>query len=112
MISALINLVLSTVAVMTAAYLIPAVEIESFWVGMVLAIVLALINTFIKPVLTILTFPISVVTLGLFSLVINAVLVLLASSLVPGFEVPGFFSALLFGLLLGLINVILGGLKG
>lgn len=112
MISALINLVLSTIAVMTAAYLIPGVYIESFWVGMVLAIVLALINTFIKPVLQILTFPISVVTLGLFSLVLNGLLVMLASFMVPGFEVPGFFTALLFGILLGLVNMILGGLKG
>jgi len=106
-----LNLVASTIAVMIAAKLIPGVAVTGFTVAATLAVVLAIINTFIKPVIKLLAFPVNFATLGLFSLVINAFLIMLADSLVDGFSVPGFFEALIFGLVLGLINSILGGFK-
>lgn len=71
-----------------------------------LAVVLALINTFIRPVLLLLTLPINIVTLGLFTLVINALLVMLAAAIVPGFQIASFWTALLFSILLFLINAL------
>lgn len=65
------------------------------------------INIFIKPILTLLTLPLSIITLGLFSVVINAFMVMLADKIVPGFSVDGFVSALLFGIVLGIVTFIL-----
>ncbi len=84
----------------------------SFTTALVAALVLGIINAVIKPVLIILTLPINIVTLGLFTFVINAVLIMLTSLLVPGFKVDNFFSALLFGLLMSFINFFLHFLKG
>jgi putative membrane protein len=103
----ILNLLLSAVAVMVAAYIIPGVNIDSFAIAVILAVVLGLVNTFIKPVLTILTFPVTFLTLGLFSLVINGGLILLADNLVDGFFVPGFFTAVIFSIVLSLINSLL-----
>jgi putative membrane protein len=97
----------SAVAIFIAAYIIPGVHVTIIG-GLVLAIVWALINVFIKPVITILTLPITIVTLGLFSLVINALLVILASKIVPGFAVSGFWSAFFFAIVLSLINALFG----
>ena len=106
----LIRLFLSAIAVMLASYLLPGVTTEGFLVAILVAAVLGLLNAVIKPVLIILTIPITIVTLGLFLLVINALIILLADSLVPGFEVNGFWWALIFSFLLTLLNTILGGL--
>lgn len=99
----IIHWIVSALAILVAAYLIPGVEV-TFVGALVAAIVLALINIFIKPLVVLLTLPINVLTLGLFSLVINALLVMLASMVVPGFSVDGFLAALLFSILLSLIN--------
>lgn len=104
----LIQWLLSALAIMVAAYLLPGVKIDGFFAGLVAAVVIGLINTFIKPVLIILTLPINILTLGLFTLVINALLIMLASSLVPGFQVAGFGWALLFSILLFFVNWGLG----
>ena len=71
---------------------------------MVAALVLGLINTLLKPIITFIAFPINLLTFGLFTLVINAGLVLLASDMVPGFEVEGFWVAVLFGALLSIAS--------
>ncbi|VAW31749.1 hypothetical protein MNBD_CPR01-268, partial [hydrothermal vent metagenome] len=73
-----------------------------------LAVVLGFINLFIKPIVSILTFPITILTLGLFSLVINALLIILSATLVPGFFVSGFLAAFIFALVLAFINTIFG----
>lgn len=99
----LIHWIVSALAILVAAYVIPGVEVTLVG-ALVAAIVLALINMLIKPLVTLLTLPINIVTLGLFSLVINALLVMLAGYVVPGFEVGSFVSALLFSILLSLIN--------
>lgn len=73
-------------------------------VALVLAVVLGILNVFIKPIFVLLTLPINVLTLGLFTLVINAVFVLVAAKIVPGFTVDGFWWAFFFGIVLSLIN--------
>ncbi|HMH32322.1 MAG TPA: phage holin family protein [Puia sp.] len=83
------------------------VHIDKFTTALVLAIVLAILNAFIKPILIILTFPITIVTLGLFLFVINALIILLAARFVDGFKVDGFWWALLFSLLLSILTSLL-----
>jgi putative membrane protein len=95
---------LATLAVIVAAYLIPRVHLSGFLAALVAALILGLVNTIIKPILLILTLPINLLTLGLFTLVINALMVLLTSAIVPGFAVNGFWNALIFSVVLSLIN--------
>ncbi|MCW3101608.1 MAG: putative rane protein [Bacteroidetes bacterium] len=109
----LIQLVISTLAVLISSYILPGVSIEnnSFLTALVVAAVLSFLNAVIKPIMIILTIPITVVTLGLFLLVINALMILLAAKIVDGFHVDGFWYALLFSLILSLITSVLEGVK-
>lgn len=109
--SILINWLVSTLAILITGYLLPGVSISSFTTALVAAVVLGIINAIIKPILLILTLPINVLTLGLFTFVINALVILLASNIVPGFKVDGFWWALLFSIVLSLINSFLSGLN-
>jgi len=109
--SLVLNLIISTVAVMMSAYLLPGVMVSSIWEATIVAVVLALVNMTVKPILTILTLPLSVLTLGLFSLIINGLMIMLVDYVVPGFDVNGFFNAVIFSLLLSLISTVLGALK-
>lgn len=93
----------AAVAIGVAAYIVPGVTLTPVG-ALIAAVVLGALNLFIRPIIVILTLPINVVTLGLFSLVINACLVLLASALVPGFAVAGFWTAVFFALALSIIN--------
>lgn len=93
----------ATLAILIAAYIVPNVSV-TFIAALIAAIVLGALNLFIRPILLVLTLPINILTLGLFSLVINALLVMLASYLVPGFIVGGFWAALLFALVLSVTN--------
>lgn len=94
-------------AIIVSAYLLPGVTVLSFFAAFVTAVVLGIINAFIKPVLIILTLPLNVLTLGLFTFIINALLIMLTGIIVPGFEVTSFWWALLFGLILSLVNFML-----
>lgn len=98
---------ISTVAVVITAYLLPGVAVEGLFAALVAAVVLGIINAFIRPVALLLTLPLTVVTLGLFALVLNALLVLLAAAVVPGFVVAGFWWAVAFSLVLSLVNAVL-----
>lgn len=102
-----IHWLLSAIAIGITAYILPGITVAGIVPALVLAVVLAIINTFIKPVLSILTLPLSIVTLGLFSLVLNTLLIMLAAAVVPGVTVAGFFSALLFGIVLALVSAVL-----
>ena len=93
----------SVLSICIAAYLVPGVTVTLMG-ALVAAVVLGALNMFIRPILFVLTLPINIITLGIFSLVINALLVLFASWLVQGFFVGGFWSALLFALVLVLVN--------
>ncbi len=103
----IVNWIVSGLAILLTAYLLPGVQVEGFGTALILAVVLGIINAVLKPILIIFTLPINILTLGLFTLVINALLVLLASSLVKGFKVDGFLVALLFSLVLSVINSLL-----
>ncbi len=100
----IIRFLLNGLAVALTAYLLPGVDVTDFWTALIVALVLILANMFVKPILIILTIPITLVTLGLFLLVINALIILLADYLVDGFSVNGFWWALLFSLILSLFN--------
>jgi putative membrane protein len=103
-----LQLVLGGIAVLIAQYILPGVQVEDFFTAVVIAALIALLNITVKPILIALTIPITILTLGLFLLVINALLILLAAEIVPGFYVAGFWWALAFGLILGLVNSLLG----
>jgi putative membrane protein len=106
----LIKLIVSTLAVLISAYILPGVKVDGFVTAVVVAVVLGAINMFIRPILLLLTFPLTVLSLGLFTFVINALLVLLVSSIVPGFHVESFFWALVFSLVLSLVNSFLNSM--
>jgi putative membrane protein len=106
--SFLVHWLVRAVAIIITAYLLPGVRLSGFFAALVTAIVLGLVNTFIKPLLLILTLPLNILTLGLLTFVINALLIMLTSSIVPGFTVSSFWWALLFSLVLSIINYALG----
>lgn len=103
----LLKILINTIAIIITAYLLPGVHINDSITALIVAIVLALLNTFIKPLLILFTLPITVFTLGFFLLVINAFIILLASHLVKGFNVDSFWWALLFSIVLSIINWLL-----
>lgn len=100
----IISLVLSTIAVMVTAYILPGVHVESFFTALVVAVVIGIVNSLILPFLLLITLPINILTLGLLTFVIIGFLVLGVSAIVPGFKVDGFWWALAFALILALIN--------
>lgn len=104
----LVNLLISGLAIAITAYILPGVTVDSFFTAIVVAVVLGLINAVIKPLITLLTLPINLLTLGLFSLVINALLIMMASAVVTGFSVDGFLWALIFSVVLSFVNAFLG----
>ncbi|MFA6171477.1 MAG: phage holin family protein [Patescibacteria group bacterium] len=103
----LTSLLINTIAVFAAAYILPGVSVQGFLTALVAAVVLAILNLFLKPVLIFFTLPATLITLGLFIFVINAFLVLIVAWLVPGFAVNGFFWALLFSLVFTLVKFVL-----
>jgi len=102
--SILLKWFVSALAILIAAYLLPGVVVAGLWSALILAAVLGLFNISIKPLLMIITLPINIFTLGLFTFVINALLILLASTIVKGFSIGGFVNALLFSLILTIIQ--------
>ena len=107
----IVNLVLSTVAVFVTARILPGVALDGFVTALVVAVVLGAVNAVLRPILIILTLPINILTLGLFTFVIIGGLVQLVSWLVPGFQVVSFWWALMFALVLWIINAFLSKLK-
>ncbi len=110
----ILQLIISTLAVLITAYLLPHVSIEgnSFFIALVVAAVLSFLNAVVKPIMILLTIPVTIFSFGLFLLVINAFIIEFASYLVKGFRVDGFWWALLFSLILSLVTSILEGIKG
>ena len=103
----IVNLILSAIAVFVSAYVLPGVKIDGFVTALVVAILLAVVNTFIKPLVLLLTLPINILTLGLFSLIINALMVMLVAAIVPGFHVNGILWALVFSIVLSLVSSVI-----
>lgn len=106
----LVTLAISTIAVFVTAQILPGIHLASFTTALVVAVVLALVNTLIRPLIFILTLPINLLTLGLFTFVIMGGLILLVSAIVPGFHVDGFWWAVAFALVLAIINGFLSSL--
>lgn len=99
----LIHWIVSVLAILIAAYIVPGVHVTLLG-AVILAVVLGVFNLFLKPIITLLTLPVTIVTLGLFSLVINALLVMLADLIVPDFSIGGFWIAMLFSIVVSLVN--------
>lgn len=103
----IIRWLILTSAVMAASYLIDGIRISGFFSAFFTAAVLGILNVFFRPVLLILTLPINIMTLGLFTFVINALLLKMASGVIPGFDVYGFWSAIFGSLVISGVNWIL-----
>ena len=103
----ILKTLLSAIAVFVLSNIVPGIAIESYTTAILVAIVLGLLNTLIRPVLIFFTIPLTIVTLGLFLLVINASMVLLADYFISGFSASGLFSALLFSILLSVTQSVL-----
>lgn len=103
----ILKVLLSAVAVLFIAYILPGVEVDNYETALWVAVVVGLLFLLLKPILVILTLPVSILTLGLFLFVINAVLILLADSWIDGFSVSGFWTALLFSILLSFFESVL-----
>jgi putative membrane protein len=107
MLRILAHLIIAAFAVMIAAFVLPGVFIPNFLTGLLVTVVLVLLNLFVKPLLVLLTIPVTVFTFGLFLLVINAFIIMLASELVPAFEVHNFGNAVLFSLVFTFVHSLL-----
>ena len=104
----LIRLVINIVAILIIAYLFPKViRVEGFWAALIAAFLLGVVNAIIRPVLVFLTLPITILTLGLFLLVINGLMLWLVSALVKGFQVNGLWGAVLGSILISIVSWIL-----
>jgi len=103
----ILKMLLTAIAVIVLAKILPGIGVASYSTAIIVAVVLALLRVFVKPILVILTLPITIITLGLFLFVINAIIILLAGKLIDGFQVDGFLYALLFSLLLSFFQSIL-----
>ncbi len=106
----LINWIVSAMVVFSIAYIMPGVHVVDFTTSLVVALILGIINAFLKPVLIILTLPINILTLGLFTFVLNALLILLVANIVPGFKVDSFLWAFVFGIVLSVANTFVNAL--
>jgi len=101
------TILINSIAVYITAKVLEGVEVKDFVNAIVVAIVLALVNAFIKPILVFLTLPVTIITLGLFILVINALMIMLVDSVLEDFKVRSFGWALLFGIVLSVVNALL-----
>ncbi|APQ17887.1 phage holin family protein [Maribacter hydrothermalis] len=102
----ILRILLSAIAVVILAKVLPNVSVDSYMTAVIVAVVLSLLNLLVKPILVILTLPVTIVTLGLFLLIINAIIILLADKLIDGFTVENIWWALIFSLLLSFLQSI------
>ncbi len=106
----LVHLLVTAIAVLIGAYLVPGVSV-TLVAALVLAVVLSIINFFFKPIINLLTLPFNILTLGVFSLVVNALLIMLCAMIVPDFHVSGFWAAFFFSIVVSLVTALLGNLE-
>ena len=106
------RVLLTGLAIFLIATLMPGVEVKNMNFALLVALILTLLNVFIKPILVLLTLPITMITLGFFLLVINALIVMLAANLVPGFKISGFWVALFFSIVLSMTTSVLDSILG
>ncbi|WP_068595295.1 phage holin family protein [Vaginella massiliensis] len=109
--SFILNLIISAIVVFVLANILPGVSVSGFGSALILALVLGLLNSIVKPILKIISLPVTIITLGLFSFVITALIILLADKIMgSSFEVTNFWYAMLFGVVLGIVQSVFGGL--
>lgn len=108
----LLKIIITSVIVLILANFLPGVYVNGFTTALIVAVVLGLLNIFIKPILVLLTLPVTVLTLGLFLLIINALMIVLCSQIVDGFKVEAFLTAIIFSVLLSVSQSIMNGLLG
>jgi len=108
----ILKILITAIAVLIASWVLQGVTVNGSLTAIMVALVLGLLNAVVKPILVLLTIPITIFTLGLFLLVINVLIVMWTSDLVPGFTVDGWFSALLFGLIVSVAGALLESLFG
>jgi len=106
----ILSLVLNAVALIVTAYIVPGFAVADFTAALLAAIVLGVVNTFIKPILSFITAPLTIVTLGLFAFVVNAVVLFLVSAVVPGFTINGWVPAILGAIVLSIAGAVLNSL--
>lgn len=106
----IIKLLLNALAVVVLSKVLSGVSVDSYTTAIIVAVVLSVLNLLVKPFLILLTLPITIVTLGLFLLVVNALIILLADNLIDGFSVDGIWTAILFSILLSILQSILHSL--
>lgn len=102
------KLIINAAAVFFTAYILPGIGVDGYMSAVIVAIILAILNALIKPLLIIITIPITILTLGLFLFAINAIIILFADYLIDGFRVDSFWWALLFSLVMSILNSLLG----
>lgn len=107
-----IRTIATSLAVLLAAYLLKGVEVNDTLTALIVAFTLGLLNTFVKPLLVLLTIPITIVTLGLFLLVLNVLIVLFVDDLVSGFSVSSWLVALIFSFIVSFVTSLIEGLIG
>lgn len=100
----LLKWIISAVIILITAYLVPGIEVTSLWIALVLVVVWGLLNITMKPILIFLTLPINILTLGLFIFVINAIIIIFTATFIKGLYVENFLSALLFAIVLSLMQ--------
>jgi len=103
----ILKMLLTAIAVVVLAQILPGIQVDGYFDAIIVAVVLGLLRVFVKPLFILFTLPLTIMTLGLFLFVINALIILLAGKLVDGFRVDGFWYALLFSLLLSFFQSIL-----
>lgn len=108
----LASLLINGMAVFVTAYVLEGIKVDSFATALIVGIVLGVVNTFLRPILLFLTLPFNVLTLGLFTFILNGLMVVITSNLVPGFYVEGLWWAIVFSLVLTLVSWFLNNLKG
>jgi len=104
----LISWILRALVILATAYLVPGFRVDSFGGAMVLVLVLGLFNVLVKPILFILTLPINILTLGLFTLVINAIVLQIALKVVPGVGSASFGATLIASIVMSLLSMVIG----
>ncbi|MEN8123527.1 MAG: phage holin family protein [Bacteroidota bacterium] len=103
----ILKILLTAIAVLIIEYILPGVTVDSYVTAIWVALILGILYAILKPILVVLTLPVTIVTLGLFLFVINALIVLLTNKMVDGFDVSGFWVALIFSILLSIVQSIL-----
>lgn len=104
------NLLINTLALLIVSYILPGFKVDSLSAAIVASVIIGLVNTFVKPIFVLITLPLTIVTLGLFTFILNVLMLMLVSSLAPGFHIDGFLTSALASILLSLVSSFLNAL--